>query len=76
MVVAFTLLKYKPAYKVTINEEIVGYITNKEQYVRVGTLQEIIVFLGLSARAIDSAVKRGTRLCNRYSLVYLYTEKV
>ena len=32
MVVAFILLKYKPAYKVTINEEIVGYITNKEQF--------------------------------------------
>ena len=50
-------------------------ITNKEQCVRVGTLQEIMKFLSVSARSIDSAVKRGTRLCNRYNLVYLYKEE-
>lgn len=50
-------------------------ITNKEQCVRIGTLQDIIKFLGLSARSIDSAVKRGTMLCSRYILVYLYTER-
>ena len=32
MVVAFILLKYRPAYKVTIKGETVGYITNKEQF--------------------------------------------
>ena len=32
MIVAFILLKYRPAYKVTIKGETVGYITNKEQF--------------------------------------------
>ena len=32
MIVAFILLKYKPAYKVTIKGATVGYITNKEQF--------------------------------------------
>ncbi len=50
-------------------------ITNKEQCVRVGTLQEIIRFLNISARALSRALK-GDKINSRYNLVYLYTEKV
>ena len=32
MIVAFILLKYRPAYKVTIKGETVGYITNKKKF--------------------------------------------
>lgn len=48
-------------------------LRNKEQCLRVGTLQEIIRFLGLSARSVGRALK-GTRVSNRYDLVYLFEE--
>lgn len=46
---------------------------NKEQCVRIGTLVEIAKFFGLSARAVDGAIRRGT-IENRYNLVYLFQE--
>jgi hypothetical protein len=49
-------------------------ITNKEQCLRIGTLQEIIKFLNLPARAVDLAIKRKTKIKNKYDLVYLFNE--
>lgn len=46
---------------------------NKEQCLRVGTLQEIIIFLEIPARSIERAL-HGTRVNNRYDLVYLFEE--
>lgn len=46
---------------------------NKEQCLRVGTLQEIIKFLDISARSLKKALN-GKKVRSRYDLVYLFEE--
>ena len=48
---------------------------NNEQCVRVGTLQDIMIFLNITARGINRAFKSG-RICSRYYLVYLFEEEI
>ena len=47
-------------------------ITNKEQCVRVGTLQEITKYLGMSARMFDRAI--SSHKYKNYELMYLFEE--
>ena len=47
---------------------------NHEQCIRIGTLQEIIRFLNISARCINKTINKHCKLLGRYELVFLYTE--
>lgn len=49
-------------------------IKEKEQCLRVGTLQEIIKFLDLSARELSRALKKNNLVRNKYEICYLYKE--
>lgn len=49
-------------------------IKEKERCERIGTLQEIMVFLDLSSREIGSALKRNATIRNKYEICYLYKE--
>ena len=49
-------------------------IKEKEQCIRVGTLIEIIKFLGTSARSIDRAINRNNLIKQRYEVHYLFKE--
>lgn len=46
----------------------------KERCERIGTLQEIMVFLDLSTREIGEALKKNTIIRNKYEICYLYKE--
>lgn len=46
---------------------------NKEQCLRVGTIDEIVKFFGLSARGFDLILKKGIYK-NRFEIMYLYEE--
>ena len=48
-------------------------ITDNEQCIKIGTLEEIAKFFKLSARSINNALRSG-QLWNRYELVYLFKE--
>lgn len=48
---------------------------NKEQCLRVGTLIEIIKFLGISVRCIDKAIKKQNLIKQRYRIYYLFEER-
>lgn len=49
-------------------------LKEKERCERVGTLQEIMIFLDLSTRETGSALKRNTMIRNKYEICYLYKE--
>ena len=49
-------------------------IKDKEQCIRVGTIVEIVKFLGISARCFDSAIKRHSLVDRRYQIYFLYIE--
>ena len=49
-------------------------IKENEQCMRVGTLQEIIMFLDLSTKEIGLALRRNATIRNKYEICYLYKE--
>lgn len=49
-------------------------IKEKEQCLRVGTLNEIVKFLNLTARELGRALKNNNLVRNRYKVCYLYQE--
>ena len=49
-------------------------IKEKEQCLKVGTLIEIIKFLGASARSIDRAIKSNNLVKQRYQVCFLFKE--
>lgn len=49
-------------------------IKEKEQCVRVGTLQEIVNFFSLTARELDRALKKESTVKNKYKIYFLFKE--
>lgn len=49
-------------------------IREKEQCLRVGTLNEIVRFLDLTARELGRSLKNNNLIRNRYKVCYLYQE--
>lgn len=49
-------------------------IKEKEQCLRVGTLEEIIKFLDLTARELSRALKNNNLVRSKYEICYLYKE--
>lgn len=47
---------------------------NSEQCMRIGTLQEIVRFLDLTARESGRAIKSNNLIRNQYKLCYLFEE--
>ena len=51
-------------------------IKNNEQCMRVGTLQEVVKFLNLTAREMSRALKKNNMVRNHYKIYYLFNEEV
>ena len=51
-------------------------IKEKEQCLRVGTIEEIINFLNLTVRELGRALKSNSTVRNRYKIYFLFTEEV
>ncbi len=51
-------------------------IKEKEQCIRVGTLEEIIKFLNLKPRELGRALKSNSTVRSRYKIYYLFMEEV
>ena len=49
---------------------------NNEQCMRVGTLQEIVKFLNLTAREMSRALRKNNTVRNHYKIYYLFNEEV
>jgi hypothetical protein len=49
-------------------------IKEKEQCLRVGTLEEVIKFLDLTARELSRALKNNNLIRSKYEICYLYKE--
>ena len=49
-------------------------IKENEQCMRIGTLQEIAVYLNLTAREISKALNNKNKIRNKYELYYLFEE--
>ena len=49
-------------------------IKEKEQCMRVGTLEEISRFLNLTGREIGRSLKKNNKIRNKYEVYYLYNE--
>ena len=49
-------------------------IKEKEQCLRVGTLEEIIKFLDLTVREVGKALKSNSIVRNKYKVCYLFKE--
>ncbi len=47
---------------------------NSEQCIRIGTLQEVVRFLNLTARESGRAIKSNNLIRNQYKLCYLFSE--
>lgn len=47
---------------------------NNEQCMRIGTLQEVVIFLDLTVREIGKAIKSNSLIRNQYRLCYLFNE--
>lgn len=47
---------------------------NSEQCIRIGTLQEVVRFLNLTARESGRAIKSNNLIRNQYKLCYLFDE--
>ena len=46
-----------------------------EQCVRVGTLQEIVKFLNLTARQIELALTKNRTIMHKYKIYFLFREE-
>ena len=51
-------------------------IKNNEQCMRVGTLQEVVKFLNLTAREMSRALKKNNTVIKQYKIYYLFNEDV
>ena len=51
-------------------------IKEKEQCIRVGTLEEIIKFLNLKPRELGRALNKHNLVRNKYEICYLFMEEV
>lgn len=51
-------------------------IKNNEQCMRVGTLQEVVKFLNLTAREMSRALKKNNTVRKHYKIYYLFNEEV
>lgn len=49
-------------------------IKNNEQCLRVGTMQEVIKFLDLTAREMGRAIRNNSLVRGKYRLCYLFKE--
>ena len=49
-------------------------IKENEQCMRVGTLEEIMMFLNLTTRELGLALRRNATIRNKYEICYLYKE--
>ncbi len=49
-------------------------IKEKEQCIKIGTLEEIIKFLDLTVREVGRALKNNNLIRNKYKLCYLFKE--
>ena len=49
---------------------------NNEQCMRVGTLQEIVKFLNLTAREMSRALRKNNTVRQHYKIYYLFNEEV
>lgn len=49
-------------------------IKEKEQCLRVGTLEEIIKFLDLTARELSRVLRNNNLVRSKYEICYLYKE--
>lgn len=49
-------------------------IKNSEQCLRVGTMQEVVRFLDLTAREMGRAIKNNSLVRGKYKLCYLFKE--
>ena len=49
-------------------------VKEKEQCMRVGTLEETIKFLNLTARELGRALKSNSTIRNTYKIYYLFEE--
>lgn len=49
-------------------------IKDSEQCLRVGTMQEVIKFLDLTAREMGRAIKSNSLIRGKYKLCYLFKE--
>ena len=49
-------------------------IKEKEQCIKIGTLEEIIKFLDLTVRELGRALKNNNLIRNKYKLCYLFKE--
>ena len=47
---------------------------NSEQCMRIGTLQEVVRFLNLTARESGRAIKSNNLIRDQYKLCYLFNE--
>ena len=47
---------------------------NSEQCMKIGTLQEVVRFLNLTARESGRAIKSNNLIRNQYKLCYLFDE--
>ena len=47
---------------------------NSEQCMKIGTLQEVVRFLDLTARESGRAIKSNNLIRNQYKLCYLFDE--
>jgi len=47
---------------------------NNEQCMRIGTLQEVVRFLDLTARESGRAIKSNNLIRDQYKLCYLFSE--
>lgn len=51
-------------------------IKNNEQCMRVGTLQEVVKLLNLTAREMSRALKKNNTVRKHYKIYYLFNEEV
>lgn len=49
-------------------------IKEKEQCIRVGTLEEIIKFLNLKPRELGRALRKDSTVRNKYKIYFLFVE--
>lgn len=48
---------------------------NNEQCMRIGTLQEIVKFLNLTARQIELALTKNMIIMHKYKIYFLFREE-
>lgn len=50
-------------------------LDEKEQCVKIGTLKEIVKFLNLTARELETALKKNSTIRKKYKIYYLFKER-